>query len=185
MAIKSFTTGDVLTAADTNTYLANAGLVYVTQASFGGATALNIDSCFTSTYTHYLLEINVVPNAAVTFSYLLRAAGVSNGANNTVSTGYYQTTGAAAMTGDFRAATTFGNLGFAEATYGGAINLWIWNPQVAKPTFAHCDSIANNFVSHYDMVHQTSTQYDGIRITTVTGTPTMTGDVRIYGARIS
>jgi hypothetical protein len=29
MAIKTFTTGEVLTAADTNTYLANSGLVYV------------------------------------------------------------------------------------------------------------------------------------------------------------
>jgi hypothetical protein len=29
MAIKTFTTGEVLTASDTNTYLANAGLVFV------------------------------------------------------------------------------------------------------------------------------------------------------------
>jgi hypothetical protein len=29
MAIKTFTTGEVLTASDTNTYLANSGLVYI------------------------------------------------------------------------------------------------------------------------------------------------------------
>jgi hypothetical protein len=30
MAIKTFTTGEVLTASDTNTYLANSGLVFET-----------------------------------------------------------------------------------------------------------------------------------------------------------
>ncbi len=29
MAVKTFTTGEVLTAADTNTYLNNGGLVYI------------------------------------------------------------------------------------------------------------------------------------------------------------
>ena len=33
MAIKTFTTGEVLTASDTNTYLANAGLVYITSTA--------------------------------------------------------------------------------------------------------------------------------------------------------
>lgn len=51
MAIKTFTTGEVLTAADTNTYLANSGLVYITSGSFSGTT--NIDGIFTSTYDNY------------------------------------------------------------------------------------------------------------------------------------
>jgi hypothetical protein len=40
MAIKTFTTGEVLTASDTNTYLANSGLVYVKSQTIGsGVTA--------------------------------------------------------------------------------------------------------------------------------------------------
>ena len=52
MAIKTFTTGEVLTAADTNTYLANSGLVTV-----GGGTFTNVASFdmtgFSSTYELY------------------------------------------------------------------------------------------------------------------------------------
>jgi hypothetical protein len=33
MAIKTFTTGEVLTAADTNTYLANSGLIRESAAA--------------------------------------------------------------------------------------------------------------------------------------------------------
>ena len=53
MAIKTFTTGEVLTASDTNTYLANSGLVYITQASVGSGTTLTISNCFTSSFDNY------------------------------------------------------------------------------------------------------------------------------------
>jgi len=184
MAIKTFSVGEVLTASDTNTYLANSGLVYVTSTTFGGATALNIDGCFTSSFTHYLIQVNVVPNASTTLVYYLRAGGTSNAANNTISTGYYQTMGTATVNGDTQAATTYGKIGYGESTYGAVYNLWVWNPQTATTTFSHSDAVANNFTGHYDIIHQVSTQYDGIRLTTSTGTPTLSGNVRIYGARI-
>ena len=54
MAIKTFTTGEVLTAADTNTYLANSGLVYVTSATVGsGSNTVSVSNCFSSTYDNY------------------------------------------------------------------------------------------------------------------------------------
>lgn len=52
MAIKTFTSGEVLTAADTNTYLANSGLVYVTSTTFSTSTAITVDSCFDGTYAY-------------------------------------------------------------------------------------------------------------------------------------
>ena len=55
MAIKTFTTGEVLTAADTNTYLANSGLVYVKQQAFSGSATAQVTSCFSSTYDNYRL----------------------------------------------------------------------------------------------------------------------------------
>jgi hypothetical protein len=55
MAIKTFTTGEVLTASDTNTYLANSGLVYITSATLS-ATAL--DGIFTSDYDNYRIVIS-------------------------------------------------------------------------------------------------------------------------------
>ena len=54
MAIKTFTTGEVLTASDTNTYLANSGLVYVTSATIGTAvSSVTVSSAFSSTYDNY------------------------------------------------------------------------------------------------------------------------------------
>jgi hypothetical protein len=54
MAIKTFTTGEVLTAADTNTYLANSGLVFVKSQSVGSnVSSVEITSVFSSTYDNY------------------------------------------------------------------------------------------------------------------------------------
>ena len=50
MAIKTFTTGEVLTASDTNTYLNNGGLVYVSSGTFTNATTVDITG-FVSDYT--------------------------------------------------------------------------------------------------------------------------------------
>ena len=59
MAIKTFTTGEVLTASDTNTYLANAGLVYVTSTTPAAAAAsVTIANCFSSTYDNYRVVIS-------------------------------------------------------------------------------------------------------------------------------
>jgi hypothetical protein len=56
MAVKTFTTGEVLTASDTNTYLANAGLVYVTSTTVGSAvSSVTISNCFSATYDDYLV----------------------------------------------------------------------------------------------------------------------------------
>jgi hypothetical protein len=52
MAIKTFTTSEVLTAADTNTYLANSGLVYVAGGALSG-TSTNFAGAFSATYENY------------------------------------------------------------------------------------------------------------------------------------
>lgn len=58
MAIKTFTGGEVLTAANTNTYLANAGLVYVAGASFSGAVSFDVTG-FTSDYLFFELKMSI------------------------------------------------------------------------------------------------------------------------------
>lgn len=62
MAIKTFTTGEVLTASDTNTYLANSGLVYIKEVALTG-TAVNITSCFSATYDNYRIVIGNLTNS--------------------------------------------------------------------------------------------------------------------------
>ena len=54
MAIKTFTAGAVLTAADTNTYLANSGLVYVKSQTVGtGVSSVTVTSAFSTDYDNY------------------------------------------------------------------------------------------------------------------------------------
>ena len=53
MAIKTFGT-EILTSADTNTYLANSGLVFVKQQTVGsGVTSIPVTDAFSSTYDNY------------------------------------------------------------------------------------------------------------------------------------
>ena len=83
MAVKTFTTGEVLTAADTNTYLANSGLVYITQASWASGGTVSVNNCFTSTYSAYRLIIRNVKHATtdVNVQLRLRASGVDTATN--------------------------------------------------------------------------------------------------------
>lgn len=72
MAIKTFSVSEVLTASDTNTYLANAGLVYVTQVTVGsGVSSVTISNCFSSTYDNYRV-IYQAGSASATAELLLK-----------------------------------------------------------------------------------------------------------------
>lgn len=87
MAVKTFSTGEVLTAADTNTYLNNGGWVYISQTDLGGNTAVNIDGCFTATYDNYQVVINSFRGASA--GYLIvqtRASAVTDTGTNYVYT---------------------------------------------------------------------------------------------------
>ena len=58
MAVKTFTSGEVLTASDTNTYLNNGGLVYVKSQTIGSAvSSINVTSAFDSTYDIYAITV--------------------------------------------------------------------------------------------------------------------------------
>jgi hypothetical protein len=84
MAIKTFTTGEVLTAANTNTYLANSGLVTVGGGSFTNVASFDITG-FSSTYDMYQLVMTV---GGVTGVRALTAE-LYLGATVRAGTGYY------------------------------------------------------------------------------------------------
>ena len=81
MAVKTFTS-EVLTSADTNTYLANSGLVYVKEQVIGSAVAsVTVTNAFSSTYDNY--KIIVSGGAGSTAQAIALKLGAS-------ATGYYQ-----------------------------------------------------------------------------------------------
>jgi len=67
MAVKTFTTGEVLTAADTNTYLNNGGLVYIANNTATSGTTLQVDNCFSSTYEAYRIILSNVRLSGAAF----------------------------------------------------------------------------------------------------------------------
>jgi hypothetical protein len=80
MAIKTFTTGEVLTASDTNTYLNNGGLVYITNTAFTTATSFSLpNDTFTGTYRNYKLIVQITGvTSDANFTLKLRAGGSDN-----------------------------------------------------------------------------------------------------------
>ena len=87
MAVKTFTTGEVLTAADTNTYLANAGLVYIKTATVTNAadSGTAFRSIFTSTYDAYRIVCHTLTantNASLArYQFLYSTSTAQNSGN--------------------------------------------------------------------------------------------------------
>ena len=80
MTIKTFTSGEILTASDTNTYLANSGLVFISETTIGSAVAsISVDNCFSSTFDNYRVLVRIADastSSNVDFRY--RVASVDN-----------------------------------------------------------------------------------------------------------
>jgi hypothetical protein len=188
MAIKTFTTGELLTASDTNTYLANSGLVYVAGGPLS-LTATNFAGCFTSEYRDYRIVVDSLAWNATGLLYYQLLTGT------TPATGgdYFW-----AMNGLFATGTAGNNQASAQ-TYGflgsinaGANNLvvgacsWdICGPQLAQRTLltGQAAGVDTNYYHLSGMnAHNLTTAYDGIRLLTNTAT-TFTGNVTIYGYR--
>ena len=191
MAIKSFTTGEVLTASDTNLYLNNGGLVYITGGSVAAGTILTADSVFTSTYENYRLVITQVQigtaGRALRLNY--RASGAIN---NTTNYDYaYNGYKASGVTNNAAGTSqTFAEVGVYIDTYAnarlGSCSIDIYAPQVAtSQTMA--TSIAQGlegaiFYRSGGFWQSQVTSFDGFQIT-LSSTGTMTFNWRLYGYR--
>ena len=180
MAVKTFTTGEVLTASDTNTYLNNGGLVYITQATLGSGT-LSINNCFTSTYANYRIVMSNIKTATAGAVVInLRKSGADSGVSYYYGGLYRLFAGGG---GD----STGNNINYwlsvsADNTAGSSASLDIYNPQVSGYTHYIVQSAnldAGQFVSG---VHKVSDSYDGISFIPY-GVSGSSGKITIYGYR--
>lgn len=179
MAIKTFTAGSVLTASDTNTFLANAGLVYIGTQTLSGA-ATDINSIFSDTYRNYrLIFSNVTSSADDYIGFRMRTVAAE------AQTDYYQAasnvTFAGVVSGNGGNPLTYGRLGYF-GTFVGGITMDILAPNVATSTIATYQSLGSAQTWSGAVQHAVSTAYTGLRILSATG-KTITGDVKIYGYR--
>ena len=186
MAVKTFTTGEVLTAADTNTYLANGGLVYITQANVGTAvSSVTVSNCFSSTYDNYRILVSGISlsvggslgiqlNNATGSTYYM--GGIYLNFTSTTVNGYGPP--AATKWTDLIAGETLQSTGAVD----------IFAPNKAQLTTASCMSIKAGTtaptLAHYTMnaLEYSTAQHTGFTITPVSGTITG-GNIRVYGYR--
>ena len=132
MAIKTFTTGEVLTASDTNTYLANAGLVYVTSTTVGsGVSTVTVSNCFSSTFDNYRVIFNNGTNSA-NAELTLVLGSTTTGYYNTVLYGAWSNSPTALAAGSANSAS-FAFAGAADPD-GNFLDLNIYNPNLARRT---------------------------------------------------
>jgi hypothetical protein len=183
MAIKTFTTGEVLTASDTNTYLANAGLVYINQFTLSGGTT-NLTSIFSATYDDYLLVVSGASSTSAvvdTFQMLngtTPATGADYNYSRWSSSGPTAPTAATNQTSGYLITT-----GTTPQNY--TIN--ISNPFLAAKTQLNAFGQygANTDVAYIEMLsttHKLTTSYNGISFI-ATGTTWTAGKVTVYGYR--
>lgn len=188
MAIKTFTAAEKLTASDTNTFLANAGLVFINTLSLSAVATGAIDSVFTSTHTSYRLVITSGAASANTALFIqFRSGGTAYTTANqsTALVGLNAASGAS----DNAASATFAGMyiGNCPTTAGRHLaTVDIMNPQVATNTVLNIQTMfadSGGTISRAGGgVVPTTTQYDGFQISTLSAI-TVTTTCRIYGYR--
>jgi len=183
MAIKTFTTGEVLTAADTNTYLANSGLVFVKGVTVGtGVSTIDITSCFNSTYDNYKISFNAIGVTGGLSVNLFLLSGTTPTSVGWYGTEFYAAIGATAWSGQL-AANNQGSVYCAAATtsLGWGSVLEIQSPYATQNTKMQYQSV-DSFYRLGMAYHASNTQYDGVRFTP-TGSTFSGGTVTVYGYR--
>lgn len=189
MAIKTWSSGEVLTASDLNTYAGNPGLVYVTSGPLSG-TATNFASCFSATFTNYLITVDQVQASASANIYIRYLSGTTP-ANTT---DYFWATmrlnqsnvgGNTASISQTFAFTGFG-MDSANGVPIGSIKMDIYAPQVSVRTFFYAGAVAfgsgETQVATTAVRHNLVASYDGIQFLT-NSAATMGGNVTVYGYR--
>ena len=182
MAVKTFT-NEQLTASDTNTYLANAGLVYITSVSLSGS-SVSITSCFSATYDCYKF---VFSNVTLGAAALLTAQMLNGSTPVTTATYNYTRFGynGALVTTNTTGATSMQVGLFDTSVSGGSFE--IYNPYLAKLTAVVGQSVYNGNAAYAypdfcTANNSNATSYDGIKLIPASTTFT-NGTCRIYGFR--
>jgi hypothetical protein len=178
MAIKTFTTGEVLTAADTNTYLANSGLVFIKQQTIGSAvSAVTVTNAFSTDYDDYFVTITGGV-AGTTISLNLTLGSTATGYLSSILYSLYATGTVGGITGG----TTF--IQYAGTADVNRINMGmkISNPFNAKYTLFNGEFINVDAQGTVGGILANTTSYTAFTVTAAASNMTG-GTIRVYGYR--
>ena len=183
MATKQFSTGEVLTSGDVNTYLANSGLVYVTSATVGsGSNTVSVSNCFSSTYDNYkVIWTGGVSVGGEALALNLLPTSVT-GWNTSYSQYVAYNTYIGATVGLYSdAAAKWGYIGEIITTNKTNINFEIYAPNLAQYT-----GVSNNYVGQGGAgagvgIHAIASAFTGF---TISGAQNFSGGtITVYGYR--
>jgi hypothetical protein len=183
MAVKTFGT-EVLTSSDTNTYLANSGLVYVTSVAgpSPAAATITIANAFNSTYDNYRVVISGMTCSAANGDVRVKFENVLSTYNWA---GTYQAfTTPATISGTGANAGSVGITFAASETAGNfAASFDVLNPNKATATVVVGTHANVGYRVTYSGIMTTATAYTTL-IFTQSGANTFTGGtITIYGYR--
>jgi hypothetical protein len=185
MAIKTFTTGEVLTASDTNTYLANAGLVYVKSQTIGSAvSSVTVSDAFSATYDSYFIVIDGTLGSAAGAAMQFRcvtSGGVDNASNWRGNAFYVQSGVAGGLTNDFWINAVVGQCG-GFSTAAGGMSFIVQGPYAASRTTINFNMADNNYIRLSASCLDNATSYTAFKLTPNAGTFTG-GTITVYGYR--
>ena len=180
MAIKTFTAGSVLTASDTNTYLANSGLVYITTVSFNSLNT-TINNCFSSAYDNYrIIFTSTGSSLGGAIGVYMRPNGVSAGYGGSILRSYGSTANAIPNNSDIFL------LGYTTSTsHQFTAQIDLISPYLPQPTLCNFQSFGYNSADNVNYAGgenlYTTGQYTNLLIGVFTGT--VDAKVTIYGYR--
>jgi hypothetical protein len=180
MAIKTFTTGEVLTAADTNTYLANSGLTYISKTTLGTGTT-NILGCFSSTYDFYRVMFTNLTQTSAGLAGLRFLAGSTASITEYYYGGAYRlfSGGGGDETGSN---VTYFPINSTSTTVPSSCVIDIMNPFLAvRTTFT---ALKSNWDAGVYITgnHNVATSYSGLQVVIAAG-GNLAGDCTIMGYR--
>jgi hypothetical protein len=187
MAVKTFSSGEVLTASDTNTYLANSGLVYITSGALS-STATNFVGCFSSTYDNYRIIISNFNPSVGADLYIRLLSGTTPTSTGDWGWAYTGISEMGVSTNSNATSNSRGYTGISN-TFGtlalGSASMDCYSPNLAQRTTftSNAVSYSGAFGGRLGIVFYNNTpSYDGIRFLTDSAA-TMNGTVTIYGYR--
>ena len=189
MAVKTFTT-EVLTSADTNTYLANSGLVYVKSQVIGTTVATQaITSCFNGTFDAYRVVISGVTmsSSVYTVNVFAKMHDGTNPASTNYNYGIPRVDMAVGTVSAYNAAlgTAGVQIGVGSGDKFGT-TFDVVNPFIASHTIfnnLNVSSPSTGYSGAGSGMHQVSTAYSSLQISQ-SGAGTFTGGtIIVYGYR--
>lgn len=183
MAIKTWASGEVLTASDLNTYAGNPGLVYITQSTFNAVSSVSVNNCFSSTYVSYRLTLQIYGSGSTNTSIRMRVGGVDNTATEYYDRGYYNLTGTLTALTNSAVTSAFITNHPTGSGFPARVSIDIHGPNEAARTGIHTNWVDTFTVLGGQTIstHAVATAYDGFTLLPASGT--ITGTVRVYGYR--